>query len=233
MAATILIVEDDDDFSYLLSEHLHDTGYRCLFARDGVEALRIFEQSHPDLILLDVMMPRMDGMEVCRHIRQTSDVPIIIVSCRTRELDKVRGLELGADDYITKPISHREFVARVQAALRRSNRPISAKPVVQVDGRLTVDRARGEVLVDGQAVDLSPTEYKLLSYFLDHPGHLLTHQSLLTQVWGWEYAEETGYLKVHIHNLRKKIEPDPACPCYIVTERGLGYRFKASDLTVS
>jgi two-component system, OmpR family, KDP operon response regulator KdpE len=230
MATTILIAEDDEEFSYLLGEHLESAGYRFLFARDGVEAVRIFEREQPDLILLDVMMPRMDGLEVCRHIRHASDVPIIIVSCRTTELDKVRGLELGADDYITKPVSHREFVARVQAALRRSNQPMAPRPVVRVDDRLTVDRVRGEVLVDGEAVDLSPTEYKLLSYFLDHPGRILTHQSLLTQVWGWEYAEETGYLKVHIHNLRKKIESDAAAPRYIVTERGLGYRFEMSDL---
>ena len=229
MATTILIAEDDDDFSYLLSEHLQDEGYRFLFARDGVEALRIFNQDRPDLVLLDMMMPRMDGLEVCRQIREISDVPIIVISCRTGELDKVRGLEIGADDYITKPISHREFVARVQAALRRSNHPIAPKPVVQVDGRLTVDRARGEVLVDGQPIDLSPIEYKLLTYFLDHPGRLLTHQSLLAQVWGWEYAEETGYLKVHIHNLRKKIELDPSEPRYIVTERGLGYRLEMPD----
>ena len=226
MENTILIAEDEEDVSYLLSEYLQDEGYRFLFARDGVEALRIFEKDRPDLILLDVMMPRMDGWEVCRLIRQSSDVPIVMTTCRIGELDKVRGLELGADDYITKPISHREFVARVHAALRRGNHPIDPKPVVQVDDRLVVDRARGEVVVDGEAVDLSPIEFKLLSYFLDHPGRILTHQSLLTQVWGWEYADETGYLKVHIHNLRKKICPDPATPRYVVTERGLGYRFE-------
>jgi two-component system, OmpR family, KDP operon response regulator KdpE len=226
MMAKILAVEDDEQFSYLLGERLQDGGYQVLYARDGVEAIQMVSDHRPNLVLLDVMMPRMDGWEACRRIREISDVPIIMLSCMKSELDKVRGLELGADDYITKPISHMEFMARIRAALRRGNHSPISKEIVEVDGRLSVDRARGEVLVDDQAVELSPIEFKLLNCFLDNAGRILTHASLLTQVWGWEYADETDYLKVYVHSLRKKIEQDPKRPHYIITERGLGYRFE-------
>jgi DNA-binding response OmpR family regulator len=226
MKARILAVEDDEQFSYLLGELLQDGGYQVLYARDGVEAVQMVQEHRPDLVLLDVLMPCMDGWETCRRIREISDVPIIMLSCLKSELDKVRGLELGADDYITKPISHMEFMARIRAALRRSSHSLVAKEILEVDERLIVDRARSQVFVDEQAVDLSPIEYKLLDCFLDNAGRILTHQSLLTQVWGWEYADETDYLKVYVHTLRKKIEKDSRNPRYIITERGLGYRFE-------
>jgi DNA-binding response OmpR family regulator len=226
MKAKILAVEDDEQFSYLLGELLQDGGYQVLYARDGVEAVQMVQEHRPDLVLLDVLMPCMDGWETCRRIREISDVPIIMLSCLKSELDKVRGLELGADDYITKPISHMEFMARIRAALRRSSHSLVAKEILEVDERLIVDRARSQVFVDEQAVDLSPIEYKLLDCFLDNAGRILTHQSLLTQVWGWEYADETDYLKVYVHTLRKKIEKDSRNPRYIITERGLGYRFE-------
>ena len=223
---TILLIEDDEQLSYLLSQQLQDDGYGTLCASDGVQGLAMVQQHEPDLVLLDVMMPRMDGWETCRQIRQISDVPIIIVSCRTTELDRVRGLELGADDYVSKPISYLELVARIRAALRRGSRPLLKTQMTVVDDRLAVDRTHREVLVDGQPVPLSAVEYKVLTCFLDHAGRTLTHRSLLVQVWGWEYAEETNYLKVYVHRLRKKIERDPAHPSYILTERGLGYRFQ-------
>jgi two-component system KDP operon response regulator KdpE len=144
-----------------------------------------------------------------------------------QETDKVRGLELGADDYVTKPFSLAEVIARARAALRRGRQPLSDTMTVQIDERLTVDRAQRQVIVNGERTELSPTEFRVLDCFLDNQGRILTHQSLLTQVWGWEYIDETDYLKVYIHHLRKKIEQNPGKPCYIVTERGLGYRFQS------
>jgi two-component system KDP operon response regulator KdpE len=193
-----------------------------------VEGLRILQQEHPNLVVLDVMMPRMNGWETCKRIRQYSDVPIIMLTALGQELDKVRGLEMGADDYVTKPFSLAELVARVRAALRRGKQPLAANVTVQIDDRLIVDRAQRQVVVNGQKTELSPTEFRILDCFLDNLGRILTHQSLLTQVWGWEYLDETDYLKVYIHHLRKKIEENPSKPRYIVTERGLGYRFQAN-----
>ena len=226
MQATILVVEDDETFGYLLGEQLKDEGYQVLMAQDGVRAVKMVLEHHPDLVLLDVLMPRMDGWEACRRIREISDTPIIMLTCRSSELDKVRGLELGADDYITKPFSRLEFVARVRAVLRRAKHPAALGDTVKVDDWLTIDRMYRQVCVDGQAEDLSAIEFKLLTCFLDNANRILTHQSLLTQVWGWEYSEETDYLKVYIHRLRQKIERDPKRPLYILTERGLGYRFQ-------
>jgi DNA-binding response OmpR family regulator len=209
MEPTILIVEDDEQFRNLLAEQLEEEGYRVLHASDGVEGMQMVQQYHPDLILLDLMMPRMDGWEMCYKVRQFSDVPIIILSGRLGEKNKVRGLELGADDYITKPFSPLEFMARVRAALRRGSQPMTGNGMVRVDQHLVIDRTHGDALVDGQPANLSPTEYELLKCLLDHAGWPLTHQSLLTQVWSWEYADEVDYLRVHIHNLRKKIEVNP------------------------
>ncbi|MGC9334417.1 MAG: response regulator transcription factor [Anaerolineae bacterium] len=225
MAATILVVEDDQQFSFLLGEQLRDQ-YDLLFATDGLEAIRVVQEQQPDLVLLDIMMPGMDGWEACRRIRQFSNVPIIIVSCRTSEIDRVRGLELGADDYIVKPISLLEFRARVAAALRRGKGPITTPHFVQVDERLTVDHGRQEAYVDGEPAGLSAIEYKLLTCLLDNAGYTCTHSSLLSQIWGWEYMDEADYLRVYIHHLRSKIEPNPQKPRYILTERGKGYRFE-------
>lgn len=225
--AKILVVEDEEDIIHLLRFRLEQEGYRVVDACNGVEGLRLLQQEHPSLVVLDVMMPRMNGWETCKRIRQYSDVPIIMLTALGQETDKVRGLELGADDYITKPFSLAELVARVRAALRRGQQPLATNVTVQIDERLTVDRAQRQVVVDGQKTELSPTEFRILDCFLDNLGRILTHQSLLTQVWGWEYLDETDYLKVYIHHLRKKIEENPSKPRYIVTERGLGYRFQA------
>jgi two-component system KDP operon response regulator KdpE len=225
--AKILIIEDEEDIIHLLRFRFEQEGYEVLSACNGVEGLRLLQQEHPSLIVLDVMMPRMNGWETCKRIRQYSDVPIIMLTALGQETDKVRGLELGADDYVTKPFSLAELVARVRAALRRGKQPLATNVMVQIDERLTVDRAQRQVVVDGQKTELSPTEFRILDCFLDNLGRILTHQSLLTQVWGWEYLDETDYLKVYIHHLRKKIEENPSRPQYIVTERGLGYRFQA------
>jgi DNA-binding response OmpR family regulator len=222
----ILVIEDEEDVVRLLCHRLQQEGYKVLSARDGVEGLQVLKDQHPNLVLLDVMLPRMSGWETCRRIREYSDAPIIMLTALGADGDKVRGLELGADDYVTKPFSLSELIARVRAALRRSNYPYTENLLVRVDERLIIDRARCLAIVDDQRVELSPTEYRILSCFLDNAGRVLTHQSLLTQVWGWEYADETDYLKVYIHHLRKKIERDPRQPSYILTERGLGYRFQ-------
>ncbi len=223
----ILLIEDEEDVVVLLRFRFEQEGYEVLSAANGVEGLRILQQEHPHLVLLDLMMPRMNGWETCKRIRQYSDVPIIMLTALGQETDKVRGLELGADDFVTKPFSLAELIARVRAALRRGGQPLSENTTVQIDERLTVDRAQRQVVVDGQKTELSPTEFRILDCFLDNQGRILTHQSLLTQVWGWEYLDETDYLKVYVHHLRKKIEENPGKPSYIVTERGLGYRFQA------
>ena len=225
--AKILVIEDEEDVVRLLRFRLEQEGYEVLSACNGVEGLRVLQQENPSLVVLDVMMPRMNGWETCKRIRQYSDVPIIMLTALGQETDKVRGLELGADDYVTKPFSLAELVARVRAALRRGAQPLAANVTVQIDERLMVDRAKRQVVVNGQKTELSPTEFRILDCFLDNLGRILTHQSLLTQVWGWEYLDETDYLKVYIHHLRKKIEENPSKPRYIVTERGLGYRFQA------
>jgi two-component system KDP operon response regulator KdpE len=226
MAATILIVEDDKTLAHLLREDLQDEGYEVLLAANGVEGVHMVQAQCVDLVLLDILLPRMDGWETCRRVREISDAPIIMLTAKGEVLDRVRGLELGADDYVVKPFNSMELLARVRAALRRRDYPLTEQCTVQVDDRLVIDRTHREVLVDGQSVELSTTEFRLLSCLVDNAGRISTHQSLLTQVWGWEYAEETDYLKVYIHHLRKKIEPDPSRPSYILTERGKGYRFQ-------
>jgi two-component system KDP operon response regulator KdpE len=227
--ATILVIEDDPDLVRLLCSSLEREGYRMLYAHDGVEGLRILKKELPDLVLLDLLLPRMDGWETCRQIRESSTVPIIMLTAMGGEENLARGLGLGADDYVTKPFSPIELRARIRAALRRYKYPLSGDSMVRIDDHLSVDPTRCCLVVKGQYVDLSATEYRLLACFLDNPGRILSHQSLLTQVWGWECADETQYLKAYIYNLRKKMEPCPESPRYIVTERGLGYRFERPE----
>jgi DNA-binding response OmpR family regulator len=222
----ILVIEDDQEIVNLLTMVLKHEGYEILLAPDGVEGLKLLQNEHPHLVLLDVMLPRMNGWETCRRIREFSDAPIIMLTAMGTDQDKVRGLDLGADDYVTKPFSMAELTARVRAALRRNKYTLADNETMRIDERLVLDRSRRLVLVDDQRVELSPTEFRIMNCFVDNAGRILTHQSLLTQVWGWEYADETDYLKVYIHHLRKKIEKDPSQPKYILTERGLGYRFQ-------
>ncbi len=223
--AKILIIEDDLDLLHLLRRKLEDDGYEVSAAQDGFDGLQLTRKHKPHVILLDLMMPRMDGWETCRSIRKISNAPILILTALDGDANKVRGLDLGADDYLTKPFSLSELAARIRALLRRSDHPAVRDGILEIDGRLAFDRRLFQLLVDGQPVSLSPKESALLSCFLDNMGRVLTHRYLLTQVWGWEYTGELSYLKVYIHSLRKKMEPDPAHPRYILTERGLGYRF--------
>lgn len=226
MTQKILLIDDEESHLQLLRLSLEDEGYHVLSATDGIQGLQLLQDQWPDLVVLDVMMPRLDGWEACRRIRECTDAPVIMLTGLRADGDKIRGLNLGADDYMTKPFSMAEFVARVRAALRRYRYPLTESMMVRIDDRLILDRAHRRLMVDGKRVELSPLEYKLMTCFLDNADRVLSHQSLLTQVWGWEYMDETDYLKVYIHHLRKKIEQNPQKPSYILTERGLGYRFR-------
>lgn len=226
MSATILVIDDDQGLGQMMCDALTHSGYKTLYAQDGVSGLEILQEQRVDLVLLDLMLPEVDGWEVCRRIREFSEVPVIIISALGREQDVIRGLELGADDYITKPFKLGEVKARMRANLRRCKRPMAAEAVVRIDERLAIDRVTHSLIVDRQTVRLSATEYKLLNYFLDNPGRILTQQNLLSQVWGWEYMDQTDYLKVYVHRLRRKIEEEANEPRYILTERGFGYRFQ-------
>jgi two-component system KDP operon response regulator KdpE len=200
-----------------------------LGAADGETALDLIERERPDVVLLDVMMPGMDGYETLRQLRSFSDVPVIMLTAKDDVLDKVKGLELGADDYVTKPFDHLELLARVKALMRRlaMPEPTSRTPSF-TSGRLEVDFARQEVRIAGEAVALTPVEYKLLYHLVRNAGHVLRHETLLKRVWGEEYSDEIDYLRVYIRRLRLKLEDDPEQPRLIHTERGIGYRFRAT-----
>jgi two-component system KDP operon response regulator KdpE len=203
-------------------------GYASSSASNGLEAIDKVRREIPDLVILDVMMPEMDGYETLERIRQTSNVPVIMLTVKAEEEDKVRGLELGADDYVTKPFSPRELMSRVKAALRRAEMPAPLlKTLTVVDKDLSVDFQRRLVLVRGQPVKLRPTEYRLLYHLVNNAGWVMTHETLLSKVWGYEYRDDTQLLRLYITYLRKKIEPDPRHPKYIFNERGVGYRFMA------
>jgi two-component system KDP operon response regulator KdpE len=206
--------------------NLEHDGFRVVEATNGTQAINKVRSSLPDLVLLDVMMPDLDGFEVLKIIRETSTVPIIMLTAKGEESDRVRGLELGADDYITKPFSPRELVSRVKAVLRRVDTPTtSMHGLIEVDDRLKMDFDRREIWVDGKLVKLRPTEYRLLYHLVQNAGWVVTHDQILTKVWGYEYRDEPHYVRLYINYLRKKIEEDPANPKYILTERGVGYRF--------
>ena len=196
-------------------------------AFNGKQAIQKLRDVTPDLILLDVMMPDLDGFEVLETIREGSNVPVIMLTAKGEEDDRVRGLELGADDYITKPFSPRELVSRVRAVLRRTEAasPASRSEVVEVDDRLKIDFSRREVWVNGELVKLRPTEYRLLYHLVQNAGWVVTYDQLLSKVWGYEYRDEAHYVRLYINYLRQKLEEDPANPKYILTERGIGYRF--------
>ncbi len=224
----ILVVDDEETMVRSLSTLLAEEGYEVTVAADGPQALEAARAERPDLILLDVMLPGVDGMEVCRQIRTWSTVPIIMLTAKTGEVDKVVGLEVGADDYVTKPFSPRELVSRVKAVLRRTETAAPApagKATLQVDDRLSVNFDRREVLLEGKPVKLRPTEYRLLYHLVNNAGWVVPHDQLLAKVWGYEYREETHYLRLYVNYLRQKLEKDPANPKYILTERGVGYRF--------
>jgi len=227
---TILIVDDEARIRDFVRMNLELEHYRVIEAGDGVQALEQLRENLPDLIVLDVMMPEMDGFETLRAVREVSTVPVIMLTVRQGEQDKIHGLDLGADDYLAKPFSPRELLSRIRALLRRSlMAPPSRKTEIVVDPDLSIDFARREVVVRGKKVVLRPTEYRLLYHLVSNAGRLLTHETLLSKVWGREYRDEAHYLRLYITYLRQKLEKDPAHPQYILTERGVGYRFKALD----
>ena len=224
----ILIVDDEARILRLVRSNLEPHGYKVLTAMDGESALTAAEMNDPDLIILDLMLPRLDGFEVCRRLREFSTVPIIILTAKGEEVDKVRGLELGADDYLTKPFGVPELIARIKAVLRRTHVPVTQKhePIFNL-GSFSVNFAQRRVAANGRDVKLSPTEYKLLYELVTNAGRVVLHQDLLARVWGREYRDETEYLRVYIRYLRQKIEEDPSQPKLILTEPGVGYRFSA------
>jgi len=224
---TLLIVEDDARLVEALKLYLRKAGYEVLAAANGLEGLQQMYAHRPDLIVLDVMMPRMDGWEACRRIREVSNVPIIMLTARGQEAEKVRGLKLGADDYLAKPFGLKELEARVEAVLRRTRLPPPTEgAILYADEELVIDSQRWEVSRGGQLVELTATERRLLFYLAENAGRILTNEQLLERVWGPEYIDETDYVKLYIWRLRQKIEEEPSQPRYILTERGIGYKFE-------
>jgi DNA-binding response OmpR family regulator len=222
----ILVVDDEPRMTHFIRLNLEHDGFEVAEAPSGSQALELLRDRLPDLILLDVMMPDMDGFETLRLVREISTIPVIMLTAKGEEEDRVQGLELGADDYVTKPFSPRELVSRVRAVLRRVETPgTPLHEVIQVDQRLKLDFDRREVWVDGSLVRLRPTEFKLLYHLVQNAGWIVPHDQLLAKVWGYEYRDETHYLRLYINYLRQKLEKDPADPQYILTERGVGYRF--------
>jgi DNA-binding response OmpR family regulator len=228
---TIFTADDDPQLLRLIACTLELEDFHVLTAKDGEEALASIEAEMPDMVILDVMMPKMDGFTVCQKIREFSSVPIMIVTARGRDDDKIKGLNLGADDYLTKPFNVEELVARVRAVLRRtqfmqSEQTYATRSVVTI-GPITIDYRQHLVTIAGQEIDLTPTEYRLLEYLMQNAGRTVTQDLLLERVWGQDYLGESHMLQVNVNRVRRKIEVDPAHPRYIVTKTGIGYQFSA------
>jgi two-component system, OmpR family, response regulator RegX3 len=222
----VLVVEDEESFSEALSYMLRKEGYEVAVAQTGPDALDEFDRSGADLVLLDLMLPGLPGTEVCRQLRQRSGVPVIMLTAKDSEVDKVVGLELGADDYVTKPFSSRELVARIRAVLRRGGEPDELLPLVLEGGPVRMDVDRHTVTVNGENVKLPLKEFELLEMLLRNAGRVLTRMQLIDRVWGSDYVGDTKTLDVHIKRLRAKVESDPANPRHILTLRGLGYKYE-------
>lgn len=221
---TVLVVDDERKIVELVQAYLEKDGYRVLVAYDGLQALEIARQKRPDLIVLDLLLPGLDGLDVCRILRAESDVPIIMLTARSTEDDRLLGLDLGADDYVTKPFSPRELMARIRAVLRRSGETLSADAAEIRLGDLRIDRRGHEVWRQGQLISLTPTEFKLLLTLAEEPGRTFTRLELLDRVFGYDFEGFERNVDVHIKNLRKKIEPDPQNPTYVQTVYGVGYK---------
>ena len=222
----ILVVDDEPRMTKFVRMNLELEGYRVAEAANGLEALEKVKNEIPDLVILDVNMPELDGFETLRLIRQTTTVPVIMLTVKADEDDRIHGLELGADDYVTKPFSPRELASRVKAVLRRTAMAApEEKTEIKVDDDLSIDFKRREVIVGGKHIKLRPTEYRLLYHLVNNAGYVMTHDMLLSKVWGHEYRDESQYVRLYINYLRQKIEPDPSHPKYILTEHGVGYRF--------
>lgn len=223
MPPRVLVVDDEPNILSTLAPLLRARGYHVLTAMSGRAAIEAVEREKPDLIVLDLGLPDVDGVEVCRVVRESASTPIVVLSARGAERDKVRALDMGADDYVTKPFGADELVARIRAALRRSDAAPRSEPMVR--GGLTIDRERFRVMREGEELRLTPKEFELLQFLAQHQGRVLTHRTILKAIWGPNAVDQPEHLRVLVASLRKKIEPDPAAPKYILTEPWVGYRF--------
>jgi len=222
----ILVVDDEERMVRFIRMNLEHDGFLVSEAFNGKQAISRMRDVNPDLILLDIMMPDVDGFDVLETLREISNVPVIMLTAKGEEDDRVRGLELGADDYVTKPFSPRELVSRIKAVLRRTEGATgSMHDLIEVDERLKIDFDRREIWLEGKLIKLRPTEYRLLFHLVQNAGWVVSHDQLLQKVWGYEYRDEPHYVRLYINYLRQKLEKDPAAPKYILTERGVGYRF--------
>ena len=229
--ARILVVDDEPQLTRVLRTGLKSRGYDVRAAADGLAGFEAFNDWHPDLVITDLAMPNVDGLELCRRLRAVSTVPIIVLSAKGEEKTKVEALDLGADDFVTKPFGIDELLARVRASLRRAKAPASneATQTTLDSGDFHVDLETREITVRGKSIHLTPKEFDLLVYFIKHSGKVLTHRTVLAALWGGNYVEQNEYLRVFVGNLRKKIEPDAASPRYILTEPWIGYRFDPGE----
>ncbi|MBI5879045.1 MAG: response regulator transcription factor [Chloroflexi bacterium] len=227
----VLVIDDDKTLSGLIKQSMTKAGYKVTVANNGIEGLQQVLTDTPDIVILDVMMPRMDGWETCHRIRQSSKVPIIMLTAKDQVNDKVRGFELGVDDYMTKPFSLAELGARVKAVTSRAGIPSDTRPHRITSGELVIDVDGHRVTKRGEPVSLTPTEYKLLLTLAENGGRVLSHEQLLERVWGYETEEDNDYVKRYIWYLRRKIEDDPSQPLHVVTERGFGYSFQTDAPT--
>jgi two-component system KDP operon response regulator KdpE len=228
MNVTVLVVDDEKPLRDFVRRNLEARGYTVLNAANGLEALAIFKNEQIDLVILDIMMPHLDGLETARRIREDSQAPIIILTAMGEEADKVRAFDIGVDDYLTKPFGVGELLGRIKAVLRRSSWDQSSMSEERISrGEIVVDMPRHEVTIHGRPTELTPIEFNLLVYLMRHAGKVLSHRDILQHVWGYEYSNEVEYLRVYVGHLRQKIEVDPLKPKYILTERGIGYRFGA------
>jgi len=227
MSEKILVIDDDENTLWLIGTLLQHNGFQVLKTASPVDGLRIAREDNPDLVLLDVMMAELDGWEVCRRLRETSEVPVVFITAKTAMKDVVKGLEIGGDDYIVKPFDNRELVARVKAHLRRARDKRNSDELVFANGDLRINFMSREVTVRGQVVELTPKEFSLLSLLARNAGRVLARGELISQAWGPEYGDANESLKLYIHYLRKKIERNPERPDFILTSRGVGYRFSA------
>lgn len=222
----VLVVDDEARLVNLVRMNLEMERFRVIEANNGLEALDMVRRHIPEMIILDIMMPQLDGFETLRMLREFSSVPVIMLTAKGEEEDIVKGLALGADDYMTKPFGPRELVSRVKAVLRRVDGVGDpGESILKIDDRLSIDFNKRQVLVNGAAIKLRPTEYRLLYHLIENVGWTITHEQILAKVWGYEYRDETHYVRLYVNYLREKIEEDPTNPKYILTERGTGYRF--------
>ena len=222
----ILVVDDEERMARFIRLNLEHDGFQVIEAFKGMQAVGLLRDKMPDVVILDVMLPDIDGFEVLQLIREVSTVPVIMLTAKGEEEDRVKGLELGADDYVTKPFSPRELVSRVRAVLRRVEQASNTgEGTIEVDDHLRIDFGRREIRLDGELIKLRPTEYRLLYHLVMNAGWVLTYDQILSKVWGYEYRDEPHYVRLYVNYLRQKLEKDPANPVYILTERGVGYRF--------